>query len=335
MAMFRTMAASWALGLALLVATGAGAEPVTFVVLGDMPYDEDQVERLQDIGKEIRKSDVPFVVHYGDVKGGGERCDTVILLQRRAMIYGLLAGAVFFTPGDNDWTDCDREKAGEFNELERLDTLRSIFFGPGIPLAEEWNIARQEPGYPENARWESGDLQFVTLHIVGTDNGRDKIKKSRKSAALAAVDARDAANLEWLDAAFDRAEARGAAGVVSIIHADPNDIEEESVKDIACSAVRPANCNPHWAFLDRLRRRANTFEKPVLLVHGSTKEYYLDKDFGGRELAGQVKAANLWRFNGPGDFAVIDGALVTFDSSDGDDPFKILGLLSEDAPPDC
>lgn len=335
MAMFRTMLTLCLAGMAVLVADSARAESVTFVVLGDMPYNKNEVDRLHDIRKEIRDSNVPFVAHYGDVKAGRKPCDTATLLERRAMIYGLLAGAVFYTPGDNDWTDCDREEAGGYNELERLDTLRSIFFGPGLPSDEAWNIARQEPRYPENARWELDDLQFVTLHIVGTDNGREEIDESRESVALAAVNARDAANLAWLDAGFDRATARGAAGLTVIIHADPDDIAKKSTRDIACSADLPTDCNPHWAFLDRLRKQARAFEKPVLLVHGSTDEYCLDKDFGRRALDGQVEAANLWRFNGPGDRDVIDGALVTFDPSDSDDPFTILGLLSEKAPPDC
>ena len=33
-----------------------------------------------------------------------------------------------FTPGDNDWTDCDRPSNGPFSSFERLDHAREVFF---------------------------------------------------------------------------------------------------------------------------------------------------------------------------------------------------------------
>jgi hypothetical protein len=36
----------------------------------------------------------------------------------------MLGAPAVFTPGDNDWTDCDRANNGGFNSLERLDLER-------------------------------------------------------------------------------------------------------------------------------------------------------------------------------------------------------------------
>ena len=77
-------------GLGLFFATPAAAEPVEFVVLGDMPYGADQVGGLNYIGKTIRRREFPFVIHYGDVKAGDGKCDDATLSARRDLIYGLV-----------------------------------------------------------------------------------------------------------------------------------------------------------------------------------------------------------------------------------------------------
>ncbi len=312
--------------LALLWLSAGGAGATEFVVMGDIPYGGYQVERLEAIGDRIRERDFPFAIHYGDIKAGNAPCD--LIPERRDLIYGLLPGRVFYTPGDNDWTDCDRPGAGGHDELVRLDLLRRIFFSQGLPAHPEWRIARQVPDYPENARWAYGGLQFVTLHIVGTDNGRHEILKSDVTRALDAVDARDRANILWLDAAFDEAAERGADGLVAIIHADPLDIRHGRYRDRPCTRDERIRCNPYFAFVRRLRERAGSLDKPVLLVHGSTGGFCLDKAFG------ESRALKLWRLNGPGDFAVIDAAVVAFDP-EGERPFEIRALMTDDPVSPC
>ena len=41
-----------------------------------------------------------------------------------------------FTPGDNDWTDCDRPANGGFSSLERLDFERALFFNTRFSLGK-------------------------------------------------------------------------------------------------------------------------------------------------------------------------------------------------------
>jgi hypothetical protein len=60
-------------------------------------------------------------VHDGDLKAGSNSpCDDALYAQSLNFLNSLYAPAMF-TPGDIDWTDCDRLSNGGFNSRERLD----------------------------------------------------------------------------------------------------------------------------------------------------------------------------------------------------------------------
>ena len=78
-----------------------------------------------------------------------------------------------YTPGDNDWTDCDRfNLSALYDELERLNYLRQLFFHQDAhQLTRDIpGLIRQE-GFIENALWKIDPVVFATLHIPGTNNG--------------------------------------------------------------------------------------------------------------------------------------------------------------------
>ena len=52
------------------------------------------------------------------------------------------------TPGDNDWTDCDRASNGSFNSLERLDHERQVFFGTSASLGTH-PLQQEEQSTPD------------------------------------------------------------------------------------------------------------------------------------------------------------------------------------------
>ena len=324
--------------LGCLLSSAPSLAETSFVVLGDMPYGRDQIHSLRFIGSKLQDPKFPFIIHYGDVKAGGKVgemtseqawCSDSVLAERKDVIYGLKPGAVFYTPGDNDWTDCDRPEAGGFDETQRLTKLREIFFAePDLPSNDAWAIARQGPDYPENARWQHDGIQFVTLHVVGTDNGRREIMNSDVDKALAAVARRDQANLEWLKAAFDEANRTDAQAWIVVLHGDPFDITDRTHRSRACDAAEPVDCNPYLALLQRLTSLADAFDRPVLLVHGSTNQFCIDRGFGG------WRAPKLWRLNGPGDFVTVDAAIVQVDPA-ASLPFGVHGLLSGDTVPSC
>jgi len=298
--------------------------PTTFVVIGDMPYSIQEDASLTDgeIATAIRAINPPVLVHYGDLKGGGEDCTDTLLELRKTQIANLNPYRTVFTPGDNDWTDCDRDFLKiRFDELERLAFIRNIFYesDSGLEMSRDIHDLIRQKDLPENAIWKINDLIMGTLHVVGTNNGRQEILKSDVNQALDAVDNRDAANETWLQRMFE--EAKTAEGLVISFQADiykPMDSKQE------CTAENRVDCDGHKRIREAIAKMASVYEKPVLVVHGDTSAYCFYQ---------QEDVPNLWRLNGPGDFKVIDAARVTFDPSDSAMPFKVLGLLNPEAPP--
>jgi hypothetical protein len=334
------MCAALVVALSVMAMKAATAEPVEFVALGDMPYSETDAEALQEIGHKIKERKFPFLILYGDIKSGSSACNPTDLQNHFDLIANAVDGPVFYTPGDNDWTDCDREKTGApIAELEALGTLRRLFFSAEAlerqkPFDPGWTVTRPDPDYPENALWTYGGLQFVTLHVVGTDNGRDAIGETDKTKMLDMVDARDRANLDVLKNAFDDATKNKRNAIVVVIHADPYDLEHKKRHETVCktgdettSMDARTKCNPYLPFVERLRTSAAAFGKPVLLIHGSTDDYCVDREFG------TAAAPNLWRLNGPGD-GKQDAAVIRFDSV-GSKQFDIESLKSKTAVRDC
>ena len=62
-------------------------------------------------------------------------CNDALYTQALGYFNALKAPAIF-TPGDNDWTDCDRPSNGGFNSLERLDHERQVFFSTPFSLGQ-------------------------------------------------------------------------------------------------------------------------------------------------------------------------------------------------------
>jgi len=306
------------------------ATSLRFIAIGDLPYSDRETQMLRgEIAEAITKANPPFVVHYGDFKQGHWNCTDELFIASRDDIFRLRPGRVFFTPGDNDWTDCDRTSIEKpVSELERLDFLRRLFFDKPLNLPASWDYARQ-PNYPENARWMQNGILFATVHIVGTNNGRQEILLDDIEAALALVDARDQANRVWLDKAFTQASQVKANAVVIVTQADVTQPEGSG----ACTAFNRINCDAFADFRNQLIRHAANFRergkprKPVLLIHGDTNPYCFDKKFGGDT------APNLWRLNAWGDYQQpADANEIVVQPLNLDEPFTARTLIGQKAP---
>ena len=320
------------LGFCLLgvgLPTAVAQTTLRFVAIGDTPYSADEEARLQrEVAAAIATTQPAFVVHYGDFKGGGETCTSTLFQTRRDQIFNLDPGRVFFTPGDNDWTDCDRPfLRPPVSELAQLDLLRQLFFAEPLTLPEQWAYASQ-PNYPENARWIHSGVVFATVHVVGTNNGRQQILIDDVDVALAQVAARDEANQRWLDAAFDEARAQQAQAVVIVIQAD---VTQPGGRG-SCT-VDPINCDAFADFRAQLTRHASQFQeegqprKPVLLIHGDTFPFCLDQQFGGETVP------NLWRLNAWGDGqSPVDATEIMVQLDRVDQPFSARTLVGREAP---
>lgn len=317
------------------VMTSPNSSEVTFVVYGDMPYlillqngkTDDQV-LTEEIAPLIRdREDVPFVIHVGDLSRPEYSCSDTWLKNTKTFWTNEIRKPVFYTPGDNDWTDCDRPNIpNPKSELERLEAIRTIIFSEPKTLDSEWRY-EQQVELPENQLWWQGNLVFVTQHMVSTDNGTTEFLLDDPEKIMNEVEERDQANQVWLNHAFDLAKNQDAQAVVIATQVDPFTPTEDN-KNLS-DLEKCLNNSAYEGFCSQIQNSAAQFNKPVLLIHGDTNAYCLNQPFS------QEIAPKLWRLNAPGDFKYIDASVVSF-HPDADQPFEAMGILSgEPAPTVC
>lgn len=78
--------------------------PLTFAVMGDVPYAEGEYDLLKKQLAELPEK-AEFVVHVGDIKRGVLPCTEGIYI-RVASVLRESKPPVFIIPGDNEWNDC-------------------------------------------------------------------------------------------------------------------------------------------------------------------------------------------------------------------------------------
>ena len=246
---------------ALCLLGTAAAAPFKFVALGDMPYTiPADYARFEALIGEVNSIGPAFTLHVGDIKGGSTPC-TDENFSRVKGEFAMFKGPLIYTPGDNDWTDCHREKAGGFEPLERLAKLRAMFFTPGRSLGAAPLPLNSQPGLVENSRWTHGGVVFATLHVVGSNNGME-----RNAASVGEYFTRNAANLDWIKGTFAEARAKNAPAVVLAFQADlwygaPFAPTEIGLRDT----------------LSTLASEAKAYGKPVLLIHGDSHVLVIDR----------------------------------------------------------
>lgn len=289
--------------LAALAAAGVGGRvgataadddgAFDFVALGDAPYGPDLlagppyralIDRINALG-------LRFAIHVGDFKDGTAACsDDEYQLQWQH--FRRFAGALVYTPGDNDWLDCHRR--GD-DPLERLQSLRQRFFaGPQSlgqrPLALERQAERMSDhaDYRENQRWQHQGVVFATFHTVGPTNGFD----ASSAAVRAEAQRREAANSAWMADSFALARRSGARALVLATQAEPLAYDRPA-------GPRRGSLQPGFTAIGRtLLPLAAAAPHPVLLVHGDAHVYTFDQPF---ETAQGRWIANLWRLQVFGD----------------------------------
>lgn len=343
---FRNFGVLAALMLAAGCATVTGkSEPhavskaFSFPVIGDIPYSAADAELLQTaIIPAIRDGAYPFVIHVGDYKGGGAPCDVAADEAQLALIKALKPAPVFYTPGDNEWTDCDRFKdpatGNPMSELARLQRVRDLFFAAPVDAPKDMQVAAQA-AMTENVTWAHQGVRFANLHIVATNNGRNEVAGDDPADAAKAADQRDIANLAWLLEVVAIAKQEQARALVISFQADLTDVNKSLLQTpcAAASASRQRDCDAFAILRPAIRDAAAAFGGPTLLIHGDTAPFTFGKSFAGDE------APNLWRLNAAGDFGhsgavtygVQDATLVTIDPAAAT-PFAAEGLVTGAAP---
>lgn len=293
----RTLAAT---ALLCLGATVAAAEPFTVVALGDTAYGkpEEVYPAYEALIGAINARRPELVIHVGDTKSGSTPCSDTILGDQLAFLNRFEA-PLLYSPGDNEWTDCHREKSGRFDPLERLAFIRASYFSDPTrsfgmnPIALSSQAAA---GYPENARAMMNGVMFVTAHVVGSNNNFE----IRDKAAVDEFFARDAANIAWLKDSFAAAKAEGAGALVLGQQADMFEFDWAAEGDETWLR--------HSGFRDygeTLIAEAAAFGKPVLLVYGDSHVFRAARPF-------PMTAPNVLALEVPGE-KQMDAVEITID----------------------
>jgi hypothetical protein len=251
------------------LARSQSAEAFEFAVIGDTGYALNQEPLVDNLLAEINGRLLEFVVHVGDFGGPSAGSCTDERRSVRLAQFQASAHPLIYTPGDNDWTDCWEERAGSYDALDRLRSLRETFFAGERSLGTRTvplNRQSNQVGYAtfrENVRWTHGGVTFLTLHYVTEVLGRT----FETDAEFAE---RNAANLVWLRDGFLAARSANSRGIVILTQANPTPTYAGG------RGVAPeprAGFNEFWSLL---QDETIAFGKPVLLVHGDTHYFRVD-----------------------------------------------------------
>ena len=274
--------------LAALAFPASAAEQFAFGLWGDMPYakagDGPKIQALID---DMNASDIAFSIYDGDIKDGSSKCTDDQYVAGAAMFNSLRKPAIY-VPGDNEWTDCHRLNNGGYDGLERLAHIRKTMFASGESYGQTKIKLTQQgaPGqkFSENTRFAQGGIIFVGLNIPGSNNNlvhneKECTEKSARTWAMceagnAEYRERDTANLAWMKAAFDLAKTDKAPGVVITMQADPGFDLPETWPTIERTSPE---FDGYTNFLNALVEHARGYTGQILLVHGDTHFFKVDK----------------------------------------------------------
>jgi hypothetical protein len=277
-----------AIGVSALATPGSGradqgGKSYSIGLWGDVPYSEDQqAVGVPNLIADMNRSHLAFTVHNGDLKqGSGSPCDDA-LYTRSEGYFNSLRGAAMYTPGDNEWTDCDRPANGGYNSLERLNHIRQTMFDTSYSFGQ--HPIRQDvqaAPYVEDRRWELGPVTYATLSIPGSNNNLGDTSPDPVEWA-----ARNAATIAWMHQAFASAESHGSDALMLILQANPGfdrfDAMRSPPRDPLTlvsdfSPPSPSSGTGYDQFLRELRAEVIDFAKPVVLVHGDSHYFRVDK----------------------------------------------------------
>lgn len=235
-----------------------------------------------------------FTIFAGDTKNGSSLCTDQAIGDDVVNIFNRIEAPTMYTLGDNEWTDCHRTNNGGMDPLERLSFLRTTFFSKATTQGAHHPIAVERQGalgaaYSENSRFEKDHVEFVALHVPGSNNNfvvtdSQCFKKSNRTqadcdAATAEYQARNVMNVAWLHESFDQARANGDAGIVITIQADvffPFELSDGGYTADFLPTLDPA-VNGYADFFHALIDEVHHFPGQVLLVHGDSHAIKIDK----------------------------------------------------------
>ena len=289
-----------ALVLTFLAQTSAAtpsteSDSFTVALWGDQFYivnKELKAERTQQMVNSMNAQNLAFTLYTGDTKAGHSECTDQAIGADIQTVFNALIAPTIYSLGDNEWTDCHRTSNGSYDPLERLDYLRTFFFSndksQGKSPLDLTRQAKDGGAYSENSRFVKNGVMFVSLSIPGSNNNlvatekqcgkHSKRTASDCKAASEEYRGRNAANIQWLTSAFDDARANSYQGLVVLIQADiffPFELSDGGFEDDFIPSL--TKDNGYAEFYKTLERETKSFDGEVLLVHGDSHYFKIDK----------------------------------------------------------
>lgn len=267
---------TWCVQAANVPKSQALANPMTFALIGDQPYGAFFVSSTDTVLRAVNANpEVQWILHVGDIKGGGERCDDDLLKARIAQLNSSQK-PLYYTPGDNEWTDCHRDSNGNYNSQERLLFLRKIAFSKPQSLGKKpAPVLQQNAQFPENGMWRIGNTLFITLNVPGSNNDLESPSSRRATQSKIEADylTREKANEQWLDqAALEFKKANPPTETVIAMQANPLDGSGKSWLGKLFNTD-----DGYQPIMKAIARYISATQRPLLLAHGDTHRFVFDQ----------------------------------------------------------
>ncbi|WP_420477079.1 hypothetical protein [Noviherbaspirillum sp. ST9] len=220
--MSRTAIKTLALCLAMWQAAPAIADSAEFsfgVITHARTSNPEDNGALQSALEATDSDNLAFVVIQG-VKPPNVGCTDKAYLRQKSELDGARNG-VIVSLAASDWARCPPE-SGRSSAIGRLGRLRDLFFfddfslgASRIPVIRQSTIAKFR-GFPENARWQIGDIMFATINLP-SNNNNFVVDAGRNSE----FEDRLIANRDWLNRVFTFAHREKAIGIVLFSDSNP------------------------------------------------------------------------------------------------------------------
>lgn len=294
----------------------------TIVIVGDMPYNDMEKQMLQGpsgvLYQLINETKPSMIMHLGDLKAGSKSCTDSLLKEHKALLAQIYPNKLIYTPGDNEWTDCDRKTLKHsYDELERLDYLIKLMYQTPPVLDQKLKNVQTQNNQIENKLWINERLAVASIHLVGTSNGRANIYLSNKADAITKVDIRDKHNFNWLKKIEQQTKDFDAL----IIGFQADIYQKKLITSGSCNPTKFLTCDAFSEYRQAFKELAKRINKPVLISHGDTSEYCFEQ-----------MDNNLWHLNAAGDYAYPDATKVTYNKNSTSMPFSVSGLIKPELP---
>jgi len=283
--------------------TSSTASPSTLALIGDSPYGASPTDTAEFtkypsyIAAINSDKDVSMVLHTGDIHSGKQYC-TQDYNQSIFNQFLSFATPLIFTPGDNEWIDCQKVKQGGGttnsyalgDPYKNLDLVRSIFFPqPGTTLGKttmsvQTQATGYDPNYPsdkayvENVWFEKSNVLIATINLPGGSNNGASYLTTGVSGFSALsisdqirqqeIDNRTGAALRWMDTIFAKAKANGNSAILIMVQGDMWDLDSNKMSDKTLTEWKQ--------YIDRLAVLTKDFDKPVLWTHNDSHFYRSD-----------------------------------------------------------